>query len=107
MPPVRVRVDGVFNMTRRTFLVVQAITLLVCLAAMATAIWAPFWWPVVKNRDGALTPRQRALLLLLDWLPWVALVVLVFEALKTWLVLRQFARKQAEADRARALAAVE
>ena len=94
MPPVRVKVYGLFGMTRRTYLVCQALTLVVGLAALAFAM---SWRPVAVSLP---TDRQRFFLTLFQLFPWLVLLILLLGALETWLVLRQFARKQAEADRA-------
>jgi hypothetical protein len=90
MPPVRVKVYGLFTMRRRTYLVVQTIGLIVVL----TAIGLGFFWPRPTTAL-PLTPRQRLFLFLLDALPWLGLFVLVAEALETVIILRRFARKAA------------
>jgi hypothetical protein len=96
MPPVRVKVYGLFRMTRRTYLALQSLFLVV----VATAVAVGLWWPRKTLTAGNLTQRQKVFLLMLDMLPWVALVFLLLGGLETWLILRRFARKQAEADRA-------
>jgi len=103
MPPVRVKVYGLLNLTRRTYLTFQTLGLLAALAAIGVGLW----WPRPQLPAGGPTPRQQLFLWLLDSLPWLAGLVLVIEAVETYLVLHQFARKQAQADQAARLASGE
>jgi hypothetical protein len=95
MPPVRIRVYGLFLMTRRTYLVLQGMTVVAVSAFVAVAWWWPRPVPVPNP-----TLLQTVLLSLLDLLPLLWLVFLLGEALETVLVLSRFAAKQQEADRA-------
>lgn len=83
-------------MTRRTYLIIQTLGLLVLLAGLAVSLWWPRPTAAAANRSGF----QFLVRMLLTFVPWVMLLVLLGETVETWIILRRFARKQAEADRA-------
>jgi len=95
MAPVRVKV-WLFSMTRRTYLKIQAINFVVLLTGLAVSLWWPRPTAAAANQSASL----YAVRLVLKWLPWVLLMFILGEGIETWLILRQFTRKQAEADRA-------
>ncbi len=105
MPAVKVKVLGLFAMTRRTYLTFQVIELLVLLALTGLSLW----WPRPQlPAEGQVLPAQKLLLGLLNLLPWLGLfLVVVWWPLETLLYLRKFARQQAEADKAAGLASPE
>jgi len=93
MKPVRVKVYGLIPLTRRTYLVLQCVGLAVVVAAFAVGVCLARPAP---PPGGELPPFAAALVLLLDILPWLALLFLLAGLLETWFVLRKFARKEAE-----------
>jgi len=95
MAPVRVKV-WLFSMTRRTYLKIQAINFVVLLTGLAVSLWWPRPTAAAANQSVPL----YAVRLVLMWIPWVLLLFLLGEGVETGLVLRQFTRKQMEADRA-------
>jgi 4-amino-4-deoxy-L-arabinose transferase-like glycosyltransferase len=95
MPPVRVKVYGLLNLTRRTYLTLQVLGFVVGLGAIGVGLWCPR----PKIPVGVEPPLGLVLVLaLLDSLPWLAPIVLLLEAGETFLVLRRFAQKQAQQD---------
>jgi hypothetical protein len=92
-PPVRVKVYGVFNLTRRAYLTIEVVGLLVVPALLLTAYLLPRPRP---GPGGVLPPWKAWLAWFLDLTPWLALLVLLVEPVEIYLVLRRFARKQAE-----------
>jgi hypothetical protein len=95
MPPVRVKV-WLFSMTRRTYTTIQACVFVVLLTGLGVS-WC---WPRPTAAAANQSASLYAIRLVRMWLPWVLLVFLLGEGIETWLVLRQFTRKQAETDRA-------
>src|SRR5438093_209112 len=93
MQKVRVKVYGLIPLTKRTYLVLQALGLGVIVAAFAAGVCLPRPKPA---RGEVLPPVAVMAVRLLDWLPWLALLFLAAGAAETWLVLRKFARKEAE-----------
>ncbi len=94
MPPVRVKVYGLFPMTRSTYLTIQGAGFVLVMAAVGVI----YYWPQPILTPNP-TPMQRTILFLHDWFPAIALLILVLEALETFFVLRRFAVKQAQEDR--------
>jgi hypothetical protein len=95
MPPVRIKLYGLFPMRKRTYLFLQGLTLSLIVAGIAVGLW----WP-----RPMLAPRpdfwRVFLVTTLDVLPWAGLVIFLAEVVETVLVLNRFAVKQAEADQA-------
>jgi hypothetical protein len=89
--PVRVKVYGLISLTRRTYLILQAIGLGVVVPGVLA-----LWWlcPRPAPVQGAFWPN--AFVRLLDLVPWMCLLIVVAESVETVLVLRRFARKEAE-----------
>ena len=93
MQKVRVKVYGLFSLTKRAYLVVQYFGLAVVVVAFTLGVGLPR----PRLRRGENPPPFVAMVVgLLDWLPWLALLFLLVGAVETWIVLRKFARKEAE-----------
>jgi len=82
--PVRVKVYGLVSLTRRTYLLCQAIGLTLGLILMAIGIWGP--------RSGV----SELFTQFLNNLPWLSLVILLAMGFETVVVLRQFRLKEDE-----------
>src|SRR5262245_17602850 len=96
MPAVKVKVLGRFLVTRRTYLTLQLIELLLILALIGVGLWWPRPPQPAEDKPQA---AYRLVVGLLDILHWVGLVLLlVWWPVETFIYLRRFARKQAEAD---------
>jgi hypothetical protein len=93
MQKVRVKVYGLFSLTKRTYLVVQGFYFGLVVVAFTLGLCLPRPKP---PRGEQLLPFAVAVDRLLDALPWLALLFLLAGALETWIVLKKFARKEAE-----------
>jgi hypothetical protein len=92
-PPVRVKVYGVVNLTRRTYLTIQVVGLIV----VPGLLLAAYLLPRPRAQPGGFLPWWQASISgFLDATPWLALLILLVEPIETYFVLRRFARKQAE-----------
>jgi hypothetical protein len=105
MEPVRVKVYGLFKRTRKRYLIDSAIGL-AALAAVFLA-WFPVW-PALRDRIETgrhnlgwteLPTWMRLTVAVLDVLPWILTATALFKCLEMFLVLRCFARKEAEQAR--------
>jgi hypothetical protein len=86
--PIRIRVYGLFRMTRRSYLIIQGMVGLVLVAAI-------LWWLLsgfVNNWPNIWLLRN---------LHWLIAAVLVYETLETYFVLSAFHMKQRIAERSR------
>jgi hypothetical protein len=95
--PVRVKVYGLFSLTRRRY-VRQAIAGLVALVLAMIAWW--FGWPVLDKRFGNADHLPRSMtvtLAILRHTPWLLGGVAVWKIVEMWFVLRLFARKEKSA----------
>jgi hypothetical protein len=96
VPPVQVKVWGLFRRTRTRYLA-EAVIGALCLAA-ALVIW---WlgWPGLRHRlvQHELTPKLRLTVAVLDLLPWIVLGAAALKALEVAVVLRRFAAREREA----------
>src|SRR5438094_4144479 len=93
MQKVRVKVYGLISLTKRTYLVMQGVGLglVVFLFTLGLCLPRP------KPGRGELLPSLAVVVVrLLDGLPWLALLFLLAGAVETWIVLKKFARKEAE-----------
>ena len=89
MPPVRIKVYGLVNMTKKTYLRIQGFGLVILLSLMAggaavmklNGTWRPKFPP---------TDLYSGLILCF----WVCLVTVLFEVVETTLVLRKFAHAE-------------
>ena len=93
MAKVRVKVYGLVSLTKRTYLAVQFFGLVLVLVALGLGVGLP---RPVPPRGEELPPFAAGVVRLLDWLPWLAFLFLFAGAVETRLVLRKFARKEAE-----------
>src|SRR5438309_60143 len=93
MKPVRVKVYGLVPLTRRAYLTIQCVGLAVVVIAFTAGVGLARPRP---PRVGELPPVAAALVVLLDLLPWLAGLFLLAGLLETWVVLKAFARKEAE-----------
>jgi hypothetical protein len=93
-PPPRVKVYGFLSLTKRQYLMtlVGALGLLVIL----TPLWFLQGHEYVRQFFQARAP---ALAPLVQYVPFVVLAAVVLEGIEVWLVLRKFARLEAEQRR--------
>jgi TRAP-type C4-dicarboxylate transport system permease small subunit len=105
MRPVRVKYLGLLPITRRTYLVLQFIGLLICMAMMVVGLSVMLrmgvYFPHVPAADVQDDFVYQALLSLF----WLGLLIVVLKGLETIVMLRKFAR--AAAERKARLAAIE
>jgi hypothetical protein len=90
--PVRIRMYGMFTVTRRSYLMQVAVSL--GLLGFLLVLWLrrpPL--PATAARD--MTPGLARLIWLLGALPWLVLVLAVLIVLEAVWVLRRFAREEA------------
>jgi hypothetical protein len=111
MEPVRVKVYGLFWRTRQRYLIDSAIGL-ACLLALFIA-WFP-GWPHLKaridtiekirheNGEPGLPTYMTVTVAVLDVLPLILTATALFKCLEMFLVLRAFARNEAELKRPKA-----
>ena len=96
MEPVRVKVYGLFAWTRRRYFV-QSVLDFVSGAAVLL-----FWllvWPGMKQNVMRFDPPPTHLIVVvavLDQVPWILLAATAVKVFEMWIVLRRFARKEAE-----------
>jgi len=86
--PIRMRVYGMFRMTRTGYLIVQG----TLAAALVAAI---LWWVLSGMAD-----RWRHVWVLYR-LQWIFGALLIFESIETYFMLSAFHRKQRIAERSR------
>lgn len=91
MGPVRLKYYGLIWMTRRTYLILQAVALLLCLVLMAVG----FLTALVLSQMPA-TGTDTLIARFVASLFWIGLAALLAESLETYLMLRKFARAEAE-----------
>jgi hypothetical protein len=91
-PPVRVKVYGLVHLSRRTYLIIQGVGLVV----VPGLLLAAYLLPRPRTPVAQLPFWQQFLVRFLDWTPWMALLILIVEPIETYFVLRRFAHKQAE-----------
>lgn len=94
MEPPRIKLYGLFPLTRRRY-VAQVIAALV-LAAGLLAGWWFFREPVRQQFEGAALPSVQLFLACWNALPAVVLVLVVLQAVEAFVVLRLFRRREAE-----------
>jgi hypothetical protein len=96
MERVRIKYYGLFWMTRPTYVVLQSIALFLCVALVVVGLLGVIWARNVLQHlpapgDDADLLRQALVLLF-----WIGLLVLLAEGIETYVVLRKFARAEAE-----------
>jgi hypothetical protein len=90
MGPVRIKYYGMLWLTRPTYLVLQSITLFLCAASMAIGLLAVLL-------TGTLLPHRPPVLTdVLILLFWVGLLAFPLESIEMYVMLRKFARAEAE-----------
>ena len=89
-PPIRIKLYGLVTVTKRGYLIQLAVV--VVLLAVLLGIWLRV--RAADLRD--LPPSAERLFQLLNALPWVVLACAVLVAVEAYVVLRRFARAEAE-----------
>jgi hypothetical protein len=93
MSAPKVKVYGLFWMTRKTYLTIQITGLVIVLAIMAViASWHPPEAPPGEH----LPPVVAAIVFFLDYLPWITFGVLLLVGIETWIILAKFKRLEAQ-----------
>ena len=89
--PVRVKVYGLFSLTKRRYLS-QAATGVVFAVLILAGRW--FGWAPLSKRlaDAPASALRDFLVVVLGNVPWIVLAVLVYKAIEVFFVLRAFAR---------------
>jgi hypothetical protein len=91
---VRVKLYGLIWMTRRRYLGTLAFG--GALVALLLGLWW-FRWPTVRaGVETISSPGLQRVVLLWNNLPWIVGILGALLALEAWIVLRKFARKEAE-----------
>jgi hypothetical protein len=94
--PVRVKVYGVFPMTRRRYLAQLGFA-----AVFLVVVLAGWWalWPRMEQRlqDVTLPPAPAAAVAVLRRVPWILLAAAALQAVEAAFVLRRFRAKGAAA----------
>ena len=102
MEPVRVKMYGLFALTKRRYLS-QAVTGVV--AAVAILVGWYFAWPSMQQRlmrpDLPPSAFRDWIVAILGNVPWIVLAALLYKAMEVCIVLGIFARKQAQQDPSR------
>ena len=97
MEPVRVKVYGIYSHTRRSY-VVQAIFGLGAVAGLLIAWW--FGWQELRQKltqpTVTLPTFMYVTIAVLDKVPWILGAITLIKVFEMWIVLRRFARKEAE-----------
>jgi hypothetical protein len=92
--PVRVKLYGLMSVTRRGYLTQLAVAIVLALITLG------FWWFRWRVVRGELketpAPTLEWVIAIGDALPWIVGGLLVLLALEAWIVLRRFARKEAQ-----------
>ena len=93
--PVRVKVYGLFPRTRRRYLIETAMG-----GIFALILFAGWWfgWPQLRQRlvHLDLPPLMRVIVAVLDQAPWLLLAAILWKGMEVFLVLRAFARREAQ-----------
>src|SRR5438552_14297711 len=93
MSAPKVKVYGLFWMTRGTYLGIQIAGLVIVLAIMAVIA---SWHPPAAPPGERLPSVIAAIVLFLDYLPWITLAVLLLVGVEMWIVLGKFRRLEAQ-----------
>jgi hypothetical protein len=94
MEPVRIKLYGLFKVTRRGYLVQLMMALVMLTVLLAIRYLMPPVQLQVKNDE--MSARGRFLIALLANLHWVVAGFALLFGLEAWIVLRRFARLEAQ-----------
>jgi hypothetical protein len=95
MAPVRVRLYGMFSRTKRQYVSQQIVAALMLI--LLAGVWIYWRTQIVPDLAGRNLPRHIAVLLsAFDAIPWLVVPLAVAVGLETLLVMRIFARKEAD-----------
>jgi hypothetical protein len=95
--PVRVKLYGLFSRTRRRYVVGSILEL--GYAAALLIVWVlawPHYWAILKGRGDQLPTSMMVTVAVLKNLPLIMVAAVAIKAFEMWIVLRLFARKEAE-----------
>jgi hypothetical protein len=97
--PVRVKVYGLFSLTKRRYLT-QAVTGGVFVLLIFAGWW--FGWPPLRDRlthaEAPASAFRDLLLAVLNNMPWILLALLVYKAIEVFFVLRAFNRRAGDVN---------
>jgi hypothetical protein len=96
--PVRVKMYGLFSLTKRRYLG-QAVSGAIG-AAIVFGGWFFAWPPMLKGLTRPELPPsafREMIVVVLNNVPWILLAALVYKAIEVYIVLRIFGRKEAAA----------
>lgn len=96
MQPVRVKYLGLIRLTQRTYLTIQFIALLLCVAMMVVGFSAIHRTGIVRPRLPAPNVAGDLLLQGMIALFWLGLLLLIAECIETMVMLLKFRRARAE-----------
>ena len=93
MEPVRVKVYGLFALTKRRYLT-QAVAGVVFACVILVGWW--FGWPPLRDRltRHELPAAMGLIVAVLNNAPWIVLAAVAFKLIEVFFVLRAFARKE-------------
>ena len=93
MEPVRVKLYGLFSLTRRRYLMQLVVGGV--LMAVLLGLWLFHWLRLREQVRGLDLPSLDWVITLLDLTPWLVLIIALLQSIEAYVVLRAFARKQA------------
>ena len=88
-PPIRIKLYGIFSVTRRGY-VAQLV-----IAALLLIGWVGMWLYLRRNTNPADDPAVARIRQFFDWIPWLALAIAILYAIEAYFVFRRFAREEA------------
>ena len=94
MQPVRVKYYGLLSLTRQQYLTVQSVLLVLFLILLAAVLALPM--PEGLRKAADTDPIARSVRWVWQNFLWLGLAALALEVIETVLMLRKFARKEAE-----------
>jgi hypothetical protein len=89
-PPIRIKLYGLISVTKRGY-VMQLV-----LGGLLLAALIGMWLQFRARLDPSLSPSVAQFRALFDYIPWVVLAIVVLYAIEATLVLRRFAREEAQ-----------
>jgi len=95
LEPVRIKVYGLFSLTKRRYLT-QAVAGVVVAALLLIGWW--FGWPPLRDRltQHELPAAMAVVVAVLNNVPWILLAAVAFKAIEVFFVVRAFVRKEGE-----------